>query len=178
MPRAVSLLFRLYLSAFGYPNLVIKTLFQEVSRTLHPRLGERWLDAGCARGFLSPTICHAGSSYVGVEIQYQRAAMGQKLGRGLQASFVSGDIARLSFLSGCFDGIVCLETLEHVSNDVEALAEFYRVMKAGARLVLSVPIVRRKILDAERPDFAPERHVRSGYTLERLQTMLVGVYSD
>jgi ubiquinone/menaquinone biosynthesis C-methylase UbiE len=93
---------------------------------------------------------------------------------GLQASFVSGDIARLSFPSGCFDGIVCLETLEHVPNDVETLAEFYRVMKPGAWLVLSVPIVRGEMLDAERPDLARQGHVRRGYTLERLQTLLIG----
>ena len=103
-------------------------------------------------------------------------AMGQRLagGLGLQASFVSGDIARLSFPSGCFDGVVCLETLEHVPNDTETLAEFHRVMKSGACLVLSVPIVREEMLDAERPDLAPEGHVRRGYTLERLQTLLIG----
>jgi SAM-dependent methyltransferase len=40
---------------------------------------------------------------------------------------------------GTFDGIVCYNTLDHISEPIRVLAEFQRIMKPGAWLVIVVP---------------------------------------
>jgi SAM-dependent methyltransferase len=54
---------------------------------------------------------------------------------------VFGDAGRLPFAGGAFDGIVCLEVLEHVSDPDAALAEIARVLKRGGRALVSMPFL-------------------------------------
>ncbi|MFA5399223.1 MAG: class I SAM-dependent methyltransferase [Dehalococcoidia bacterium] len=52
---------------------------------------------------------------------------------------VSGSVTRLPFEDGLFDKVVCSEVLEHVPDDFVAVSEFYRVLKPGGILAVSVP---------------------------------------
>ncbi|WP_431635819.1 class I SAM-dependent methyltransferase [Dyella sp. KULCS107] len=49
------------------------------------------------------------------------------------------DITSLSFGDGCFDHVLSFDVLEHVPDYRKALKEFYRVLKSGGGLMLSVP---------------------------------------
>ncbi|HUF12923.1 MAG TPA: methyltransferase domain-containing protein [Longimicrobiales bacterium] len=50
------------------------------------------------------------------------------------------DITALPFASGAFDVILCSHVLEHVSDDVAALEELYRVLSDSGWAMLQVPI--------------------------------------
>lgn len=50
-----------------------------------------------------------------------------------------GDATRLPFRDGAFDVIVTSEVLEHIQNDVAALAELSRVLKPGGTFAATVP---------------------------------------
>ena len=50
-----------------------------------------------------------------------------------------GDATRLTFADDTFDCIVTSEVLEHIQNDVAAIAEFHRVLKPGGTLGVTVP---------------------------------------
>lgn len=55
-----------------------------------------------------------------------------------------GDIQSLGMLrDGSYDGVVCLEVLEHVPEPKAALGEIARVLRDGGTLVLSVPHLSR-----------------------------------
>ncbi len=54
---------------------------------------------------------------------------------------IPADVCKLPFASGTFDSVVCIEVLEYVPNYEKGLDEFQRVLKAGGRLVLSVPFM-------------------------------------
>jgi SAM-dependent methyltransferase len=47
--------------------------------------------------------------------------------------------SKLPFEDAYFDRVVCLETLEHVSDPIQFLSELHRVSKPKARMVLSCP---------------------------------------
>jgi SAM-dependent methyltransferase len=50
-----------------------------------------------------------------------------------------GDVTQLPFDDSAFKYIVCIHVLEHVADDVAAMAELSRVLTADGVLVLSVP---------------------------------------
>jgi SAM-dependent methyltransferase len=49
------------------------------------------------------------------------------------------DAYRLPFADRAFDMILCAEVLEHMHSPALALAEMYRVLKAGGKLLLTTP---------------------------------------
>lgn len=51
-----------------------------------------------------------------------------------------GDLNQaLPYPSGSFDFITCLEGLEHLENPFNAIREFYRILKPGGKVFLSLP---------------------------------------
>jgi SAM-dependent methyltransferase len=50
------------------------------------------------------------------------------------------DILDITYSDNFFDAILCTHVLEHVDNDIQAMKEFYRVLKPGGWAVLQVPI--------------------------------------
>tara|TARA_B100001248_G_scaffold255657_1_gene235678 strand:- start:4858 stop:5589 length:732 start_codon:yes stop_codon:yes gene_type:complete len=50
------------------------------------------------------------------------------------------DITNLSLEDQSYDFVICNHVLEHVSNDIKAIEEIYRILKKGGRAVIQVPI--------------------------------------
>jgi O-antigen biosynthesis protein len=46
------------------------------------------------------------------------------------------------FDTASFDFVICSHVMEHVSNDVKAMGEIYRVMKPGAKAIIMTPILK------------------------------------
>lgn len=51
-----------------------------------------------------------------------------------------GDATALPLASGVFDAVYCSHVLEHIPEDRQVLAEFFRVLKPGGWALLDVPI--------------------------------------
>ena len=98
------------------------------------RLAGRVLDVGCADRWVE-RLCGPGVEYIGLDLPLT--------GRGLYSARpdIFADAAILPLASASMDAIVCFEVLEHVRNPVGALAEFARVSKSGATLLLSMPFM-------------------------------------
>jgi hypothetical protein len=56
-------------------------------------------------------------------------------------AMVEMDITNIQFPDESFDVIYCSHVLEHVHNDLDAMREFHRVLKADGWAVLLVPII-------------------------------------
>lgn len=54
---------------------------------------------------------------------------------------VFADAARLPFRSDDFDGVICLEVLEHVPDPAQVVCEIARVLKRGGRAWISMPFL-------------------------------------
>lgn len=53
---------------------------------------------------------------------------------------VKADICALPFRDNSFDFILCNHVLEHITDDVTAMKELYRVLKRGGTLIAQVPL--------------------------------------
>ncbi|PIO00073.1 hypothetical protein COT72_02810 [archaeon CG10_big_fil_rev_8_21_14_0_10_43_11] len=64
---------------------------------------------------------------------------------------VQASVLDMPFLPESFDTALAFEVIEHVSDDVLALSEVFRVLKKGGRFIISVPINMRfwSVLDKE-----------------------------
>jgi len=94
-------------------------------RVLDVGAGDRWIQAHLAPG----------ADYVALD----SAATGRQMYRARPDVFA--DAARLPFADACFDGVVCLEVLEHVRDPQRVLEEIARVLRPGGRAWLSMPFL-------------------------------------
>jgi len=69
------------------------------------------------------------------------------------------NVLDLPFRDGTFDVIICNHVLEHVSDDIRAMTELYRVLTRTGWALLQVPIARAlsKTLEAETAVTAEDR---------------------
>lgn len=50
------------------------------------------------------------------------------------------DVMSINYPDNYFNAVICNHVLEHVSNDKQAMKEFFRVLKPGSWAILQVPI--------------------------------------
>jgi SAM-dependent methyltransferase len=77
---------------------------------------------------------------------------------------------------GLFDQIICLETIEHVNDDVALIGSMARMLKPGGRLLLSTPFEGHRPLYTEDPNPSSVEdgsHVRYGYSRDGLRQIIV-----
>ncbi len=72
--------------------------------------------------------------------RYNLAVVYANLGAEKQPD-VQSDAAQLPFAPQSFDLVICGELLEHVQNPVPVLAQVWRVLRPGGRLLISVPFL-------------------------------------
>lgn len=86
-------------------------------------------DLGCGTGLTSELPLEKNNTVFGVDITRQLLKTAKK--RHLHRQFVAieGDITNLPFKDNSFDGVVCLDTLEHISSSEKAISEISRICK-------------------------------------------------
>jgi len=113
--------------------------------------GGRILDLGCGPGWAAEDLSRRGFEVAGADLSSEAVAAAR--GRGIDAQVL--DIEREAIPRG-YDGIVCLEVLEHLADPRAVLA---RILDAAGEkgAVISLPnefhIVRRFAVLAGRPGF-------------------------
>jgi SAM-dependent methyltransferase len=93
------------------------------------------LDFGCGTGGNTDAFTRVG---VVVGLEPNAGAIALAHARGT-ARFCRGSGTALPFGSGTFDVVVASDVLEHIADDVGAVAEIGRVLRPGGALVFSVP---------------------------------------
>jgi SAM-dependent methyltransferase len=93
------------------------------------------LDAGCGSGRNLLELAPFGR-LTGLEPSHASAEVARSRGVG---EVVESGLERMPFEHGSFDLAVCLDVIEHVEDDVGALRELRRVVRATGRLLLTVP---------------------------------------
>ena len=129
----------------GRANIVLTVDYERLD--LHA--GDRLLDIGCGFGRHSYEALRRGADVVSsdfalpelMEVDGLVAAMEAQgeLPNGVSSSSCNGDVTRLPFPDGSFDRIIASEVLEHIDDDVAALAELTRVLRPGGSLAATVP---------------------------------------
>lgn len=113
------------------------------------RDGDLFLDAGAGFGRHAYAAARHGArvvalDYAAAEVTTTRATFAAMLEAGeidssRYGGTLRGDATRLPFADATFDCVVTSEVLEHIQDDVTAIAELVRVLKPGGSLAVTVP---------------------------------------
>jgi ubiquinone/menaquinone biosynthesis C-methylase UbiE len=117
----------------------------EHARTIYPHVLDRLttfphqsiLDVGCRTGeVLSRLAERDGLSLAGVDLSPEMIGVArQKLGD--RADLRVGDAEELPWPNGSFDVVLCLDSFHHYPSPFAALAEMWRVISEGGRLIVA-----------------------------------------
>ena len=101
--------------------------------------GRRVLDAACGEGYGSYLLARAATSVTGIDISagaVKHARERYPLGN---LEFVQGSVTQLPLADASVEVVVSFETIEHLTEQREMLAEFRRVLTSDGLLVVSSP---------------------------------------
>ncbi|WP_235003318.1 class I SAM-dependent methyltransferase [Blastococcus haudaquaticus] len=107
------------------------------------------LDLGCGEGRHAFEAYRRGAKVVAVdwgvpEVETTKRWLGAiaeagEAPEGAAYEVVRGDLLHLPFPDASVDRVMASEVLEHIPDDVTAMAEIFRVLKPGGRAVVTVP---------------------------------------
>src|SRR4051812_21489684 len=113
------------------------------------RPGDLVLDVGAGFGRHCFEVARRGGrvvalDYAADEVVGTRATLGGMVDAGeipvdRYVGVLQGDATKLSFPDNTFDRVITSEVLEHIQNDVGAIAEMVRVLKPGGTFAGTVP---------------------------------------
>jgi SAM-dependent methyltransferase len=127
------------------------------------------LDAACGEGYGAALLAESAASVEGVDIsEHAITHARQRYGHLEKLGFQVADCTRLPFADNKFDRVVSFETLEHLAEQDQLLAEFRRVLKPDGCLILSSP---DKAVYSDEPGSNNEFHVRELYR-EELEVLI------
>jgi len=95
----------------------------------------RILDAGCGSGRNMVELTRHGT-VTGVELSDASIDLARARGAG---EVIAGSVLQMPFDGDSFDLSVCLDVIEHLEDDLDALRELRRVLAPGGSLLVTVP---------------------------------------
>lgn len=103
-------------------------------RAVAPQQGERILDVAAGTGTSSAALARSGAEVIALDFSAGMVAEGRRKHKKIE--FIEGDAERLPFLDNQFDAVTISFGLRNVNDPKQALAEMFRVLKPGGRLVV------------------------------------------
>jgi ubiquinone/menaquinone biosynthesis C-methylase UbiE len=99
--------------------------------------GARVIDLGCGSGAFTHLLARAGYDCVGLDISAKLLELGRRKYPDL--SFLAGDIERLPFAEGSFDGVMLSGVVHHFPDPARCAAEVARILRPQGRFVAFDP---------------------------------------
>jgi len=104
-------------------------------RLAEPRSAEDALDVGTGTGHFALDLATRGLQVVGVDLS--RPMLSVARGKNPTSHFARGDAAALPLAAEAFDLVLSVTALEFVAQRQQALAEMWRAVRPGGRLVVA-----------------------------------------
>ncbi len=96
------------------------------------------LDLGCGTGQLTARIARELPGVTVVGCDFSAGMLERGAARAAAIAWVRGDAARLPFADACFDAVTSTEAFHWFPDQRRALAECFRVMRPGGRLLVAL----------------------------------------
>lgn len=116
-----------------------ENLDERIEETLKLVEGNIILDVGCAGGGLSKMLAELGFTVHAIDILKESIEVAKEFANSPKITYETRDVLKEPFPDESFDGIVFLETIEHVENPALFLREFHRILKTNGHLIVSTP---------------------------------------
>lgn len=147
--------------------------FREVTDLLGPTAGLTCLDVGSDNGVISYLLRRRGGVWHSADLDAPAvAAIRDLVGDNVHQI----DAHHVPFADNTFDRIAIVDFLEHIDDDAHFVSELHRIIKPGGELIINVPHVKNSLLRRIRLALGQtdekHGHVRPGYTLASLRTLL------
>jgi ubiquinone/menaquinone biosynthesis C-methylase UbiE len=99
--------------------------------------GERTLELGCGNGKTATALLDKGVIVIGIDHSIQALVQCGLSVPTLKGTLVQGDLRDLPFIDGCFDAVVCIHVLEHLTEEGRgtAIGDIFRILRPGGRLL-------------------------------------------
>ena len=116
-------------------------------KMLRPRAGDIVLDAGAGEGRHTFALCREGCRVFALDrdltsLNKARYALKDMENKGFftkNVVILQGDNLRLPFRDHTFHKIICAEVMEHIRDDDKAAEEFFRILRPGGEIAVTVP---------------------------------------
>lgn len=92
------------------------------------------LDIGCGAGNMAHHLAHYGH-VTGMDFNPRPLVVAQERGLGI----VNASGSEIPFPDASFDLVACLDTIEHIPDEIAVLSEVKRVLKPGGKVIITVP---------------------------------------
>lgn len=121
-------------------DMAFKKRVQTIFEWVDPRDDSLILDIPCGRGFYLNMFRYVSACrIIGAELDWDVIQKAQANVGHLGIPLHNADIYALPYASNTFDAVILSEVLEHLTDDVQALREAYRVLKPGGVVAITVP---------------------------------------
>ena len=137
----------------------------------------RTFDAGCGNGAFSIYAGRIGNEVVAASFETDEQQTARRRAETLGVQGIDFRVLDLREIAGhradlgSFDQIICLETIEHVSDDQALVSTLASMLRPGGRILISAPNADHRPLHTEELEPDPVEdgsHVRYGYSPQRL----------
>ena len=134
------------------------------------------LDLGCGNG--TQTILNAGrfQKIIGIDPDKQSIELAnakwQFSQRRERIQFFADTLENMHFQTHFFDGIVSYCVFEHIPNYKEVLSEFYRILKPGGWLLLSIDSLSVIVEPFLLAKHKSEHHVEKYFKISEIEELL------
>jgi SAM-dependent methyltransferase len=146
------------------------------------RGARRTFDAGCGNGGFSIYAARAGNEVLAASFSADEQDAARRRAELLGIGGIDFRLIDLRELDreapslGSFDQIICLETIEHLSDDERLVRSLAGMLEPGGQLLITTPSAEHRPLYTEEREPSPVEdgsHVRYGYSRERLRELVV-----
>jgi demethylmenaquinone methyltransferase/2-methoxy-6-polyprenyl-1,4-benzoquinol methylase len=173
-PDEVAAMFDTVAPAYDLTNTVLSAGNDHLwriatTRAVNPVEGERILDVAAGTGTSSASLARSGAQVVAADFSRGMISVGRRRQAGNELiEFVQADAMDLPFEGESFDAVTISFGLRNIAEPRTALAEFFRVVKPGGRVV---------ICEFSTPPVAPLAAAYDLY-LSRVMPAIVGLASS
>lgn len=129
------------------------------------------LEIGCGEGYGVKTLSRSVEKLTAVDRDPHAVEHASETYPFPNVSYVCASGGELPFPAGHFDGISCLQVIEHIEDDQRFAYELFRLLAPGGTAVIVTPNRDYRLLPAQKPWY--RHHVRE-YSPAQLRGLLSG----
>ena len=121
-------------------NARVAWIVNRIARERDRRSGSlRMLDVGCGDGIVTKRLRAAFPDAAVWAVDLDSVRLVRAKAYCADVAFCHGDVARLPFVTGSFEVVLCHHVVEHVPDDIGVLVECRRVLVPGGLLIVGIP---------------------------------------